>query len=446
VPAHIECSRVETDSRKAGDESLFVALAGERFDGHDFVAQMLAKGAQAALVHRLLPAYEDASDRVILVKDTLIALQELAKSHLEQLPALRIAVTGSNGKTTTKELIKSALEKPAGVGSVHANVGNFNNHIGLPLSALQTQKSHQFAILEMGMNHLGEIKRLAEIAQPHVGVITNIGSAHAGNLGGVSGVAEAKGELYEVLAQTGGTLIVNADDPRCIKQSKRWPRAKILQFGKSSMADIQIRHSQLTENGMLLSLAHGDAHFEIPLPLTGLHNSWNAAAAMTVALACGVSLDEAALGLSTVLPPSGRLYHRVLPQTQHTLLDDTYNANPESMEMGLNTLMATAGQRHIAVLGEMLELGDYAESAHRSLGAAVAQKRVDAVFCCGELSQFYVEGATAEGLSAQKIFWAPHSEALGAILKAYVKAGDTLLLKGSRGSKMEKAIEVLERE
>ena len=446
VPAELDCVGVETDSRKPSTGGLFVALAGDRFDGHDYVTQMLDQGAAAALVHKFLPDYEKHTDKLIVVDDTLKGLQMLAQGHLLRMPAFRIGVTGSNGKTTTKELIKAALEKPAGKGAVHANAGNFNNHIGLPLSALQTNAGHRFAILEMGMNHFGEIRTLASIAKPQVGVITNIGTAHAGNLGGVRGVAEAKGELFEYLAQTDGILIVNADDPRCIKQSKKWPQARQLQFGKSSMADIQIQKNEIGLRGLSLTLAHGHKIFRIELPLVGLHNAWNAASAMAVALASDVPLEQAAEGLMTAAPAKGRLQVRYVEQSQITLLDDTYNANPESMEMGLKTLLATPGQRRIAVLGEMLELGEFAETAHRSLGAAVAQKRIDALFCCGDLSHFYVEGARAEGMQPEHLFWAPQSEALGGLLKAYVTAGDTLLIKGSRGSQMEKTIESLEHE
>ena len=248
------------------------------------------------------------------------------------------------------------------------------------------------------MNHAGEIRDLAQIGQPQVGVITNIGTAHAGNLGGVRGVAEAKGELFEYLAATDGILIVNADDPRCIKQSKKWPQARILQFGKSSLADIQIQKNVIGDRGSALTLAHGERTFDIDLPLVGLHNAWNAASAMAVALASGVALEEAAVGLSSAAPAQGRLQVRHLQNPAITILDDTYNANPESMEMGVKTLLATPGQRHVAVLGEMLELGEFAEAAHRSLGALVAQRSVDALFCCGALSEFIVEGAKSEGM------------------------------------------------
>ena len=199
------------------------------------------------------------------------------------------------------------------------------------------------------------------------------------------------------------------------------------------MADIQIQQSSIGERGLDLTLAHGANVFNIELPLVGLHNAWNAASAMAVALASDVSLEEAAEGLTSVAQTKGRLQYRVIEHSKIILLDDSYNANPESMEMGIKTLLATPGQRKIAVLGEMLELGEFAESAHRSLGAAVAQKKIDALFCCGDLSQFYVEGAKAEGMLPEQMFWTPQSEALGALLKAYVTAGDTLLIKGSRG-------------
>ena len=365
---------VETDSRKSKDGALFVALAGDRFDGHDFVVDVLRKNSGAALVHKRLPQYEAFGAKVIEVQDTLKALQQLARAHLQTIDATRIGVTGSNGKTTTKELIRGALSGATGPGFIHANAGNFNNHIGLPLSALKADVHHRFVILEMGMNHLGEIAELAGIGQPQIGVITNIGSAHAGNLGGISGVAQAKGELFEYLAGTDGVLVVNADDPRCIKQAKRWPKARTVQFGKSKLADVQIASVAVAGGGLQVVFKNGEHSFPVQLPLVGLHNAWNAAAAMAVALAGDVPLAQAAKGMESVLPSAGRLQHRAL-DSGVIVLDDTYNANPESMEMGLQTLMATQAQRRIVVLGEMLELGDMAVSSHRSIGAAVAQKK-----------------------------------------------------------------------
>ncbi|MBL92004.1 MAG: UDP-N-acetylmuramoyl-tripeptide--D-alanyl-D-alanine ligase [Myxococcales bacterium] len=445
VPAGLICSGVETDSRKKCGDALFVALAGDRFDGHDFVVDVLSKGAVAAMVHVMRPEYQPYAERLIVVDDTLKALQQLARSHLDRLPGKRIGVTGSNGKTTTKELIKGALAGAVGSGYIHANAGNFNNHIGLPLSALQAQTHHQFIILEMGMNHFDEITELAGIGQPQIGVITNIGSAHAGNLGGVSGVAKAKGELYEYLAQNNGVLVVNADDPRCLQQAKRWPEAEVIQFGRSEMAQVRITKNEVTAQGLSIGFQYEEESIEVHLPLVGLHNAWNAAAAMAVAVASGISLTDAAKGLEGVLPSSGRLQQKELQQGI-TVLDDTYNANPESMEMGLQTLLAMEGQRHIVVLGEMLELGDMAEASHRSIGAAVAQKEVAALFVCGALGRFYLEGAEGETSFSPELVWAENSDALGLKLKQFVQAGDVLLVKGSRGSQMEKVFAALEQE
>ena len=445
VPHELVCSGVETDSRQRCEDNLFVALAGDRFDGHDFVVDVLGKGTAAAMVHKMRPEYEPFAEKLIVVQDTLKALQQLARSHLERLPGKRIGVTGSNGKTTTKELIKGALGGAVGSEFIHANAGNFNNHIGLPLSALQAQAHHQFIILEMGMNHFDEITQLAEIGQPHIGIITNIGSAHAGNLGGISGVAKAKGELYEHLAQNDGVLVVNADDPRCLQQAKRWPKAKSLQFGRSELAQVRITKNEVTSEGLIVGFQYENDSIEVKLPLVGLHNAWNAAAAVAVAVASDIPLNDAAKGLESVLPASGRLQQKVLKQGI-TILDDTYNANPESMEMGLQTLLAIEGERHIVVLGEMLELGDMAASSHRSIGAAVAQKEVAALFVCGELGRFYLEGAEGENTASPESVWAEDSNALGLKLKEFVQPGDVLLVKGSRGSQMEKVFVALEEE
>ena len=430
-----------TDSRALEPGALFVPLIGESFDGHEFIEVAMQSGAGAALVQRARAATTKAPH--LAVDDTLAALQALARGWLLSQPAVRIGLTGSNGKTTTKELIAAAIGAVVGPDAVLATDGNLNNHIGVPLTALRVEAHHRFAVIEMGMNHLGEIASYCRFAPPQIGLVTNMGTAHAGNVGGVEGVAAAKAELFEALP-TDGTAVVNADDARCLREAAK-ARCRHVSFGTAPFSDVRLLAVRpLDAGGQLLSMSYASKTIEVELPLDGRHNALNAAGAVAVAVAAGLDFALAAAGLATARPAHGRLERR-LRADGLLVLDDSYNANPDSMEAGLEALVhlcAVAPKRPgVAVLGPMLELGEHAPAAHRHIGAAAAQTGARALFVCGELGRFLEEGARAAGLA--HVIWAKDSAALAPLVVDAVGRGDVVLVKGSRGARMERVVDAL---
>ncbi len=436
-----DLGEIATDTRADLRGKLFVALVGERFDAHAFVDEALAKGATAALVERARG--QGRSPRLLEVDDTLVALQDLAATHLRESGVRRVALTGSNGKTTTKELVAACVRACVGEDAVLATAGNLNNHVGLPLTALRVEPRHQVAVLEMGMNHLGEIERLCAIARPEVGLITNIGTAHAGNLGGVEGVARAKGELFEGLAPD-GIGVVNADDARCLAQADSRLRGRRVTFGRAARVDVRLLSVKTDpERGLVIQLWHEGATVTVRLPLEGEHNAQNAAGAVATAVALGLPFETAAHGLENSASAAGRLV-RTRAASGALLLDDTYNANPDSMRAGLLALSNVAGdRRRCAALGEMLELGDEAEALHEDTGAAVAEAGVTRAFFCGTYAEAYKRGAERAGLAAAAIDIAADSAALAPLVAGAVGAHDAVLVKGSRGARMERVVEHL---
>jgi MurE/MurF fusion protein len=432
---------VSTDSRAIEPGCLFVPLVGDRFDGHAFVEGALQAGAAAALVARNTPLAARTDLPLYVVDDTLAALQVLAERWLQALPATRIGLTGSNGKTTTKELLAAALRAGFGDDAVLATFGNLNNHIGVPLTALTVEAHHRVAVFEMGMNHLGEIASYCAVARPTIGLVVNMGTAHAGNVGGVEGVARAKAELFEALPAA-GVAVVNGDDARCVREAQAKSRAPVLFFGTAPYADVRLDDVvDIETGGQQLVLRRGDESVIVTIPLDGRHNAQNAAGAVAAAVAAGVDFRTAVLGLADVHQAGGRL-QRKRRADGLLILDDSYNANPDSMEAGLETLRHVAGgRRRIAVLGEMLELGPLSGSAHKHIGAAAAQSGLAALFVCGGHKDDYAAGAHGAGL--KDVVVAADSAALAPLVAAAVAAGDVVLVKGSRGARMERVVEAL---
>jgi UDP-N-acetylmuramoyl-tripeptide--D-alanyl-D-alanine ligase len=419
---------ISTDSRTICPGDLFVPLRGPNFDGHDFLAEAMRRGAAACLSQDVIAGFPVP---VVGVTDTLIALGDLAAGWRRGFSGPVVAVTGSSGKTTTKDMLRAILAQN---GPGIATEGNFNNLIGLPLTLCRLTAEDQWAVVEMGMSSRGEIARLAEIAGPTIGVITNIGPAHLEELLTIEGVARAKGELFAALP-AGGTAIINADDERVA----RLPVAngvKRLFYGFDGAATVRATGLAGAGSGSIFTLRLPEGDFPVRLAVPGRHNVANALAAAAAAHAIGIGGEEIARGLAAFRPRGGRLEVVALDEDV-LLLDDSYNANPLSVKAALAALAESGGGRKLAVLGDMLELGDQAPALHREVGA-VAAGVVDGLVALGNFAAEVAAGAGEAGLAAERIrVVGDHQEAL-AVLRSWLVPGSRVLVKGSRGMRMEK--------
>jgi len=434
---------VTTDSRALAAGELFVAIRGDTHDGHAFVGDAAQRGAGAVVLER--PLEEGVSGcGVIVVRDTLAALGNLAAFHRRRHRPRVVAITGSNGKTTTKEMLAAILERALGSGRVLRTTGTQNNLVGLPLTLLRLADADVVAVLELGMNGPGEIWRLAEIAEPDVGVVTCVSPAHLERLGSLHGVAEAKAELYRRLRPS-ATAVVNADDPLVTAAADAFPGRKV-PFG--TLGGVPVAAAGIADRGLdgiefRLVLERQETPVRLAVP--GRHNVTNALAAAAAAHALGVELDAMRAGLEAFQPPGMRMEVTQLP-TGVTVLNDAYNANPASMAAALRTLASSRGRRRLAVLGEMRELGTEAARAHRELGAAAAAANLDRLFVLGEHAEEVRAGAEGAGMAPDRIVVAQSHDALAARLQAHCRPGDLVLLKGSRGAAMEEVLRRLETE
>lgn len=421
---------VSTDTRTIQSGSLFIALAGERFDGHEFAAQAAAKGAAGVIVSR--PVDVPAGIAVIEVQNTRTALQDLARFHRQRYTIPVVAITGSNGKTTTKDMVAAVLASRFNVLKTEAN---FNNEIGLPLTLLKLAPSHDVAVVEMGMRARGEIQELTKIALPTVGVVTNVGETHLELLGSIENIAAAKAELVEAIAQD-DLVVLNADDPRvCAMQQKT--QGRVVLYGMNKGAFVWADNIRTGEAGELITefdCCSPRGSFHVVLPTIGLHNVYNALAAIAVGWELGLKPREIRAGIGLYVPGAMRL--EVQKYAKYTVINDVYNASPLSMAAALSVLQNIAkGGRQIAVLGDMLELGDAAVDAHRRIGRQAAEQGVAIVLTVGELAKHVAAAAGDHGVKLTYAF-SGHTEAIEA-LQNLLKPGDSILLKGSRGMKME---------
>lgn len=418
-----------TDSRTLQAGDLFIPLRGERFDGHDYLAQAVRNGAAACLSEELVVGL---SIPVVQVPDTLRALGDLARAVRRGFDAPVVGVTGTSGKTTTKEMLAAILAR---TGPGLKSAGNFNNLVGVPLTLFGLLAEQRWAVIEMGMSARGEIARLAEIAAPQIGIITNVGAGHLEKLGGISGVARAKGELFARLP-AGGTAIVNADDSE-VRQLPVANGVRRILFGTDPQAQVRASAIGAGEGAVTFVLHLPDGEAPVRLALPGRHNVHNALAAAAAALALGVALSDIVAGLGEFKPCPGRMELVPLPDGI-LLLEDSYNANPLSMRAALDALDDLgAGGRRIAVLGDMLELGPTAADLHSEVGA-LAAGRTDWLFTLGELGREIAAGAARAGLPTERIVAADSVEALLEHLRPLLQPGDRLLVKGSRGMRMER--------
>jgi UDP-N-acetylmuramoyl-tripeptide--D-alanyl-D-alanine ligase len=435
----MEIKGVSIDSRTIKKGELFVAIKGARFDGHDFIPEVIKNGAWGALVDRseLETKYARLGGlrNILPVDDTIFALQEMSQMHRKKFAIPVIGITGSNGKTTTKEMLASILKQR---GSVLKNEGNLNNHIGVPLTLLKLDAHHTSAVVEIGMSALGEIDTLARLVSPDVGVITNIGPAHLEFLRTVDIVAQAKAELLDNL-KTDGTAVLNADD-RYFTTLKNKYGGRVLSFGIENKADVSAFGIRQGKSFTDMTIESDDSKVGVRLSAVGKHNIYNALAAAAAATAVGIPWDAVKYGLEGFSPVAMRSELRQV--RGRTVLADYYNANPGSVKAALETLISLkAGQKSVAVLGDMLELGDFAADAHREVGRTVAHLGVDVLITMGSLAIYINEGALEAGMQKDRVIAAgSHAEA-AALLKERSKNGDAVLIKGSRGMKMEKILE-----
>jgi UDP-N-acetylmuramoyl-tripeptide--D-alanyl-D-alanine ligase len=421
------------DSRTVRSGELFIAVKGERLDGHDFVAAALEKGAVAAIVRRDELQRFPVKAGLLAVDDTLVALQSLAKAVRKLWGRPLIGVTGSAGKTTTKEVIAHVLGSKF---RVLKSEGNFNNHFGLPLMLLKLEPEHEFAVIEMGMSHAGEIRALAQIALPNIGVVTNVAPVHLEFFDSIAGIARAKYELIESLPAD-GTAVLNADD-EYVSQFGRNFKGKVKTYGITASADVRAENIRSrAQEGSEFNVVLGPLRLPARLPLVGQHNILNALAALAVSLECGLSAAEAVDALTTVRPAEKR--GQVLQVDNITVINDCYNSNPKALQAMVDALAAMPAKRRIVVAGEMLELGPMGAEMHRAAGQHVAEKKIDVLVGVRGLAQAMVEAAQAAGTQAQFV---PTPEAAGEWLAGETRQGDVVLLKASRGVKLEKALEV----
>lgn len=424
-PASCKLTSYSIDTRTLTPGALFFAVKGDRFDGHDFLQSAAEQGAVAAVVSRPI----EAALPQILVGDPLLAMQELAHAVRAAWGRRVIGITGSAGKTTTKEAVATVL---AARYNVLKSAGNLNNHFGVPLQLLRLESQHEVAVIEMGMSHSGEIARLCEIAVPDWGVVTNVGHAHAENFAdGVAGVARAKYELPASLAGT-GVAFLNGDDP-CVSQFGRNLKARCVYFGRGACTDPRLEELE----GSRVTVRAGNETKTFTTQMPGAHNISNALAAIAVGLEAGIPLEACCRALETLTP--GNCRGEVIKRKGARIINDAYNSNPEAMKAMIAVLAATPATRRILVAGEMLELGPESPALHRACGEAAARAGVDIVVGVRGLAAELVAGAAAAGVPTH-LFATP--EEAGAWMNANLGPGDAVLLKASRGVRLERALEV----
>ena len=434
----VDATGYSIDSRTLQPGDLFIAIHGERFDGHDFVLSAFERGASAAIVAReRLTALNDAAKkgRLLVTDDPLAALQRLASAVRRNWGKRVIGITGSAGKTTTKEAVATVL---ATRFQVLKSQGNLNNHYGLPLQLLRLQPEHEVAVIEMGMSAAGEIAALCRIAAPDWGVVTNVGNAHAENFSdGIAGIARAKYELIASLPPHGAAFL-NCDDPY-VGQFGRDFQGKVVYFGRGPCADPRaIQVESLGTNGMRAEVRAGSESCDLRLHLLGEHNVANALAAIAVGMEAGISLNACCAALAELEPGDKR--GQVLVIRGATVINDAYNSNPAALKSMITALRQMPAERRILVAGEMLELGPEAPALHAACGKAAAQAGIDVVVGVRGLARHIVEAACEAGAEA---LFLETPEAAGAWLREHLRAGDAILLKASRGVRLERTLEAL---
>lgn len=426
----LEVKGVVLDSRKVEKDFLFVATVGERVDGHSFIAQVFEKGALCVICEK---APQNPKGAYILVESSFQALKDVARFYRESLDIKVVGITGSVGKTSTKEFVASVL---ATHYKVLKTEGNFNNEVGLPLTVLRIQEDIEVAVLEMGISDFGEMHRLSKIAKPDICVITNIGQCHLENLGTRDGILKAKTEIFDFMNEN-GSICLNGDDDKLITIQNVNGRKPVF-FGRKEVHAIYATDCENQGlSGSKVRIHREGRSFDAVVTLPGEHMIYNALAATAVATVLGLSDEEIQAGIAAVKPVSGRSH--IIHKENVTIIDDCYNANPVSMKAAID-LLSMADSRTVAVLGDMFELGSNENTLHYDVGAYAAEKGIDMILCVGNLSVNMYEGALAVKNSTSKVYYFVDKAALLEQLGGLLQAGDSVLVKASHGMHFEELI------
>ncbi len=428
-----DASGVSIDTRTIQPGDLFVALVGEGRDGHEFAADALAKGAAGAMVHRAVPG----ADRLLTVDDTLAALARLGGFARVRFPGQVVAITGSVGKTTTKEMLRTIL---SAFGPTHAAVASYNNHWGLPLTLARIPRDARYCVAEIGMNHVGEIAPLAGLARPHVGVITTVEKAHIGHLGSIEAIAAEKAALLTGL-EPNGVAVLPVDSPLFPHLRAAAGTHPVIGFGAGPSADVRLIDMEAEAGGSTIQADVSGREVRFTLNAPGRHMAMNAMAALAAVTALGLDPVAAARVIERFAPITGRGARRkiALPGGNALLLDESYNGNGASMRAGLDVLRLQPATRRIAVLGDMLELGEAGQAEHAGLAADVARS-ADLLFACGPLMRHLFDAVPPALRGAH----AADSAALAPVVAAAITAGDAILVKGSLGSRMKRIVDAID--
>lgn len=427
-----EVSSITTDSRQAADGCLFVAVKGERVDGHSFIPSVFEQGALCVISEREL---EDAAGAWIQVESSLQAVKDMAEFYRQQLDIRVVGITGSVGKTSTKEVIASVLAEKY---KVLKTLGNFNNELGLPLTVFRLREEHQVAVLEMGISDFGEMHRLSKIARPDVCVMTNIGQCHLENLKDRDGILRAKSEIFDYLSEK-GAVILNGDDDK-LSTIKEVKGIRPVFFGVESGREIyadEIKPRGL--KGIQCRIHAGEESFSVQIPIPGRHMVLNALAATAVGITMGLNVEQVKAGIEKLQSLGGRFH--IIEKGGMFIIDDCYNANPVSMKASLDVLK-DAEHRKVAILGDMFELGENAAELHAGVGCHAAQNEIDLLICVGETSRHMAEAAFQTG-GCGEVLQVPTLAALLEVLPKLVQEDDTILVKASHGMHFEKVVERL---
>lgn len=432
---------ISTDTRTIKEGSLFIPLIGENFDGHMFIKDAIKNGANAVLIQEDRFKDIDMLQNIsaIQVKDTLKALKQIAYYYRNLFNIPFIGVTGSVGKTSTKDLISGVLSSKY---DVHKNIGNFNNEIGLPMTLFNLENQHQISVLEMGMSAYGEILDLVNIVSPEIGVITNIGVSHIEHFGSKENIMKAKMEIATNLAN-GNYLLVNGDDEHLKSINKDDKDYEVIFYGLSSSNDFYpIEVENLSERGSKFTVDIEGRPVTFKIKQLGLHNVYNGLAAVWIGLKYGMTAEEIQNGLDSFEPSKMRL--EVIEKGNMKIINDAYNASPDSMKSAIDVLQTIKANRKIAVLGNMFEMGNFAEEGHRSVGEYLAKKGINMLITVGDMANWIGQEAKENGMDEKNIFAVPNNIEAINILEKYINENDAILVKGSRGMTMEEIVRFLQ--